>query len=134
MHDEIIQNTYFVEGEIGLPIIMLLLGMVSTIVIVAFALQNGRIVNVSFFDWSIEASLVLVIMVSALMGFITALFFELFVQLKLRYKLFKQGRQLKQLEEEVQVLQKQNALKAPGAIKPTGESSQSASEPLIIKD
>ena len=134
MHDEIIQNTYFVEGEIGLPIIMLLLGMVSTIVIVVFALQNGRIVNVSFFDWSIEASLVLVIMVSALMGFITALFFELFVQLKLRYKLFKQGRQLKQLEEEVQVLQKQNALKAPSVIRPTGDSAQSASEITIIKE
>ena len=134
MHDEMVLNTYFVEGEIGLPILMLLLGMVSTIVIVAFALQNGRIVNVSFFDWSIEASLVLVIMVSALMGFITALFFELFVQLKLRYKLFKQGRQLKQLEEEVQVLQKQNASKVPIAIKPTGDSAQSVSEPLIIKD
>jgi len=117
-----------------LPIIMLLLGMVSTIVIVVFALQNGRIVNVSFFDWSIEASLVLVIMVSALMGFITALFFELFVQLKLRYKLFKQGRQLKQLEEEVQVLHKQNASKAPSSIRPTGESAQPVSEPPIIKE
>ena len=115
-----------------MPIIMLLLGMVSTIVIVAFALQNGRIVNVSFFDWSIEASLVLVIMMSALMGFITALFFELFVQLKLRYKLFKQGRQLKQLEEEVMVLQKQNALKAPSVIRPTGDGAQSASETPII--
>ena len=134
MHDEMVLNTYFVEGEIGLPILMLLLGMVSTIVIVIFALQNGRIVNISFFDWSIEASLVLVIMVSALMGFITALFFELFVQLKLRYKLFKQGRQLKQLEEEVQVLQKQNALKAPSVIRPTGDSAQSASEITIIKE
>jgi uncharacterized integral membrane protein len=133
-HDEMVHNTYFMEGEIGLPIIMLLLGMVSTIVIVAFALQNGRIVNVSFFDWSIEASLVLVIMVSALMGFITALFFELFVQLKLRYKLFKQGRQLKQLEEEVLVLQKQYASKSPGVVGPTGDGAQSANEAPIIKE
>jgi len=101
------------EGVIGLPIIMLLLGMVSTIVIVAFALQNGRVVTVSFFDWSIEASLVLVIMVTALMGFITALFFELFVQLKLRYKLFKMGRQLKQLEEEVQILKTKTTSAVP---------------------
>jgi len=84
-----------------MAILMLLLGMVSAIVIVVFALQNGRIVTVSFFDWSIEASLVLVIMVTALMGFLTALFFELFVQLKLRFRLYKMGRQIKSLEEEL---------------------------------
>lgn len=116
------------EGVIGLPIIMLLLGMVSTIVIVAFALQNGRIVTVSFFDWSIEASLVLVIMVTALMGFITALFFELFVQLKLRYKLFKMGRQLKQLEEEVQVLKTKTAPPAPIFAKQTDTGEKAAGD------
>ena len=107
---------------------MLLLGMVSTIVIVAFALQNGRIVTVSFFDWSIEASLVLVIMVTALMGFITALFFELFVQLKLRYKLFKMGRQLKQLEEEVQVLKTRTAPSAPIFANQTGTGEKTAGD------
>jgi uncharacterized integral membrane protein len=88
------------------PIVMLLLGMVSSIAIVAFALQNGRIVTVGFFDWSVEASLVLVIMVSALMGFVTAIFFELFIQIKLRYRMYKMGRQIKQFEEEVQRLRK----------------------------
>lgn len=87
-----------------MPIVMLLLGMVSSIAIVAFALQNGRIVTVGFFDWSVEASLVLVIMVSALMGFVTAVFFELFIQIKLRYRMYKMGRQIKQFEEEVQRL------------------------------
>ena len=48
-----------------MAILMLLLGMVSAIVIVVFALQNGRVVTVSFFDWSVEASLVLVIMITA---------------------------------------------------------------------
>ena len=89
-----------------MAILMLLLGMVSTIVIVVFALQNGRIVTVSFFDWSIDASLVLVIIVSALMGFLTALFFELFIQIKLRYRLYKSGRQIRQLEEEVASLRR----------------------------
>ena len=75
-----------------MPIVMLLLGMASTIIIVAFALQNGQVVTVGFFDWRVEASLVLVIAVSALMGFLAALFFELFVQIKLRYRLYKMGR------------------------------------------
>lgn len=84
-----------------MAILLLLLGMISAIVIVVFALQNGRIVTVRFFDWSVEASLVLVIMVTALMGFLTALFFELVVQLKLRFRLYKMGKQVKSLEEEV---------------------------------
>jgi len=88
-----------------MAILMLLLGMVSAIVIVVFALQNGRVVTVSFFDWSVEASLVLVIMITALMGFLTALFFELFVQIKLRFRLYKMGRQIKSLEDELLKLQ-----------------------------
>ena len=90
-----------------MPIVMLLLGMVSTIVIVAFALQNGQVVTVGFFDWRVEASLVLVIIISALMGFLTALFFELFIQIKLRYRLYKMGRQIKQQDEEIQRLKKE---------------------------
>ena len=89
------------------PIVKLLLGMISTIVIVAFALQNGQVVTVGFFDWRVEASLVLVIIVSALMGFLAALFFELFVQIKLRYRLYKMGRQIKQQDEEIQRLKKE---------------------------
>ena len=96
-----------------MAILMLLLGMVSAIVIVVFALQNGRVVTVSFFDWSVEASLVLVIMITALMGFVTALFFELFVQIKLRFRLYKMGRQVKSLEDELLRLQSvQNVGKA----------------------
>jgi uncharacterized integral membrane protein len=94
-----------------MAILLLLLGMISAIVIVVFALQNGRIVTVSFFDWSVEASLVLVIMITALMGFLTALFFELVVQIKLRFRLYKMGRQVKLLEEELVKLKSiQNAV------------------------
>ena len=84
-----------------MAILMLLLGMAMALAIVVFALQNGRIVTVSFFDWSVEASLVLVIMASALMGFLTALFFELFIQIKLRFRLYKMGRHVRVLEEEL---------------------------------
>jgi uncharacterized integral membrane protein len=93
-----------------MAILMLLLGMVSAIVIVVFALQNGRVVTVSFFDWSVEASLVLVIMITALMGFVTALFFELFVQIKLRFRLYKMGRHVKSLEDELLKLQSMHKL------------------------
>jgi uncharacterized integral membrane protein len=109
-----------------MAILMLLLGMVSAIVIVVFALQNGRVVTVSFFDWSVEASLVLVIMITALMGFVTALFFELFVQIKLRFRLYKMGRQVKSLEDELLKLQSmQNVVKA---------EKLSAKEPLAADE
>lgn len=98
-----------------MPILMLLMGMAMAIIIVVLALQNGRVVTVGFFDWSVEASLVLVIMVSAAMGFLTALFLELFIQLKLRYKLFRMGHQVKQLEEELVKLKKPASAYQPDA-------------------
>lgn len=110
------------------PIVMLLLGMISTIVIVTFALQNGQVVTVGFFDWRVEASLVLVIIVSALMGFLAALFFELFVQIKLRYRLYKMGRQIKQQEEELQRLKKENGAASSVAGKPTVPVEKSSDE------
>ena len=89
-----------------MAILMLLLGMAMALAIVVFALQNGRIVTVSFFDWSVEGSLVLVIMASALMGFLRALVFELFIQIKLRFRLYKMGRHVRALEEELVKWQK----------------------------
>ena len=110
------------------PIVMLLLGMISTIVIVTFALQNGQVVTVGFFDWRVEASLVLVIIVSALMGFLAALFFELFVQIKLRYRLYKMGRQIKQQEEELQRLKKESGAAGSVPGKPTVPVEKSSDE------
>ena len=110
------------------PIVMLLLGMISTIVIVTFALQNGQVVTVGFFDWRVESSLVLVIIVSALMGFLAALFFELFVQIKLRYRLYKMGRQIKQQEEELQRLKKESGAASSVAGKPTVPVEKSSDE------
>ena len=111
-----------------LPIVMLLMGMVSTIVIVAFALQNGQVVTVGFFDWRVEASLVLVIIVSALMGFLTALFFELFIQIKLRYRLYKMGRQIKQQDEEIQRLKKEIGVAVPTSANPPVNETKPADE------
>jgi uncharacterized integral membrane protein len=108
------------------PIVMLLLGMISTIVIVTFALQNGQVVTVGFFDWRVDASLVLVIIVSALMGFLAALFFELFVQIKLRYRLYKMGRQIKQQEEELQRLKQDSGVTSPASAKPVVQEGRPA--------
>lgn len=120
------------KGMKGVPILMLLLGMILTIIIVVFALQNGQVVTVGFFDWRVEASLVLVIILSALMGFFAALFFELFVQLKLRYQLYKANKQLKKMEEEITALKKYNVAQSPGLAKPMGEQESKTGESVTI--
>ncbi len=111
-----------------MPVVMLLLGMISTIVIVTFALQNGQVVTVGFFDWRVEASLVLVIIVSALMGFLAALFFELFIQIKLRYRLYKLGRQIKQQDEEIQRLKREIGLAPVSAAKQQPEEQSAVAD------
>ena len=116
----------------GVPILMLLLGMILTIIIVVFALQNGQVVTVGFFDWRVEASLVLVIILSALMGFFAALFFELFVQIKLRYRLYKANKQLKKMEEEIAALKNSNVAQAPVLAKPAGEQEARNGESATI--
>ena len=120
------------KGMNGVPILMLLLGMILTIIIVVFALQNGQVVTVGFFDWRVEASLVLVIILSALMGFFAALFFELFVQIKLRYRLYKANKQLKKMEEEIAALKNSNVAQAPVLAKPAGEQEARTGESATI--
>ena len=106
--------------------------MVLTIIIVVFALQNGQVVTVGFFDWRVEASLVLVIILSALMGFFAALFFELFVQIKLRYRLYKANKQLKKLEEEVADLKNFNATQAPVLTNPATDQEPKPGDSFTI--
>ena len=120
------------KGMNGVPILMLLLGMILTIIIVVFALQNGQVVTVGFFDWRVEASLVLVIILSALMGFFAALFFELFVQIKLRYRVYKANKQLKKMEEEIAALKNSNVAQAPVLAKPAGEQEARNGESATI--
>ena len=120
------------KGMNGVPILMLLLGMILTIIIVVFALQNGQVVTVGFFDWRVEASLVLVIILSALMGFFAALFFELFVQIKLRYRLYKANKQLKKMEEEIAALKNSNIAQTPVLAKPVGTQEARSGESATI--
>ncbi len=69
--------------------------------IALFAVQNSAVVNVNLLTWNIEASLVLVILGAASLGFLTALSLQIYAQMKLRYQLYKVRGQVKQLEEEL---------------------------------
>lgn len=81
--------------------INLLFATVFAFLIALFAVQNSVIVSVNLMMWTIEASLVLVILGAASLGFLTALFLQFYAQLKLRYQLYKAGSRIKQLEEEL---------------------------------
>ena len=67
-----------------------------------FAVQNSTLVTVNLFYQTFEASLVIVILGAATLGFVTALFLGMFVQIKTRYRLFKAERRIAQLEAELQ--------------------------------
>ncbi|MDT8903276.1 LapA family protein [Anaeroselena agilis] len=67
-----------------------------------FAVQNSSLVTVNLFTRTFEASLVIVILGAATLGFITALLLGMFVQIKTRYRLFKAERRIAQLEAELQ--------------------------------
>lgn len=81
--------------------VTLILALVFAFLIALFAVQNSIIVNVSLMMWNIEASLVLVILGAASLGFLTALSLQLYSQMKLRYQLYKAKAHIKQLEEEL---------------------------------
>ena len=66
------------------------------------------------------------------MGFFAALFFELFVQIKLRYRLYKANKQLKKMEEEIAALKNSNVAQAPVLAKPAGEQEARNGESATI--
>lgn len=83
--------------------ITLILAIVGTLLIIVFATQNSTLVDVSLFTWNINTSLVLVIFGSAILGFFTAFFLQLYAQIKLRLKLHKAQIQIKELEKKLEL-------------------------------
>lgn len=81
----------------------LILAILGTLLIIVFATQNSTMVDVSLFTWNINTSLVLVIFGSAILGFFTAFFLQLYTQIKLRLKLHKAQNQIKELEKKMEV-------------------------------
>ena len=79
----------------------ILLAAALALVTTFFALQNSTPVTVNMFFWTIESSLVVVIIGAATLGFATAILIGLFIQLKLRYRLYKVNKNVSQLEDEL---------------------------------
>ena len=69
-----------------------------------FALQNSTPVVVNLFLWTMESSLVVVIIGTATLGFVIAVFIGLFIQIKLQYRLYKADKLVSQLEAEIEKL------------------------------
>ncbi|CUH97192.1 hypothetical protein P22_3319 [Propionispora sp. 2/2-37] len=84
-----------------MPYILLVSALVFAFLIAMFAVQNSTVVTVNLLMWNMESSLVLVILGTAIVGFLSALTLQLFVQLKLRYRLHKAQRRISQLEADL---------------------------------
>ncbi len=103
-----------------MPYILLVCALAFAFLIAMFAVQNSTVVTVNLLMWNIEASLVLVILGTAIVGFLSALTLQLFVQLKLRYQLHKAQRRINQLEADLtkhqEILPEEPALEQEGTI------------------
>lgn len=83
----------------------LLVAIGFAFLIALFAVQNSMIVNVNLMIWNIETSLVLVILGAAFLGFLMALSLLFYSQMKLRYQLYKAKTHIKQLQDELALVQ-----------------------------
>lgn len=87
-------------------------------------MQNSEIVRVGFVGWKFETSLVLVILGSALLGFLTALFLGMIMQIKLRFQLYKARQQIRLMEEKAMAIVVPEQL--PAGLDRTGEKMEKA--------
>jgi uncharacterized integral membrane protein len=81
--------------------LLLILSIVFAFLIALFAVQNSTVVSVNLLMSTIESSLVLVILGAAALGFLFAFTLQLFVQLKMRFRLYKAHARIRQLEDEL---------------------------------
>lgn len=86
------------KGESIMTHVLLIAAAAFAFLVALFALQNSEVVRVGFMGWKFETSLVLVILGSALLGFLIALLLGLIMQIKLRFQLYKAKQQIKLLE------------------------------------
>ena len=96
--------------------ITLLLATAFAFLIALFAVQNSMMVSVNLLTWTVEASLVLVILGAAALGFLMALSLQLYAQMKLKFQLYKANSRIRQLEGEIGRLTPAPA--APAAVTP----------------
>ena len=79
--------------------VTVLLAMCFAFLIALFAVQNSVTVDVNFMTWNVQASLVLVVLGSAALGFLLAMSLLFYSQIRIRYQLYKARDTIKQLEE-----------------------------------
>ncbi len=93
--------------------------LIFAIVGAVVALQNATAVTVSFAFWSIETSLVLVILGSAMTGALIILLLAAPVQIRLRWVADKANRRVTELETKLQAIE----AKSPAAASSTAQNS-----------
>ena len=108
--------------------VLLISAAVFAFLVALFALQNSEIVRVGFLGWNFETSLVLVILGSALLGFLTALFLGMIMQIKLRFQLYKARQQIRLMEQNAVANEITDAApeKLPAGLDSTGEKLDKA--------
>ena len=108
--------------------VLLISAAVFAFLVALFALQNSEIVRVGFLGWNFETSLVLVILGSALLGFLTALFLGMIMQIKLRFQLYKARQQIRLMEQNAvaDVVPEKLPEKLPAGLDSTGEKTDKA--------
>jgi uncharacterized integral membrane protein len=68
---------------------------------VSFAVQNTDLVAVSFFKWTFQGSLALILLVTFLCGFLASLLFSIPSFLKYRLQISAERHRAKQLESQI---------------------------------
>jgi len=82
-------------------IILFILGLILGGVAVVFALQNIAVVTVSFFSWSIEGSLAVVLLTSIVSGILICLLIVLPGAIQATFRARKFRKEIARLEEEL---------------------------------
>ena len=106
--------------------VYLIVSLIFALLIAIFAIQNVAVVPIRILFWSYEASLVLVILGSVLIGVIITMLFELFQRLR-------RGAEHRELEKQVHHLTKENEdLQKALAEKGTGQQEAKAVAKAVV--
>lgn len=82
----------------------LFFAFIFALLVAVFAIQNALPVTISFFSWTVQTSLVIIIMGAATFGAMVILSLAIYVQFQQRLALRKSKQRQGELEAEVQTL------------------------------
>lgn len=81
--------------------LMIILGLIISLIVAVFAVQNAVAVMIHFFIWEFEVSLVYVILGSVVIGALAVALLGAVQQIRLRGKVREQGKQINVLEADI---------------------------------